>query len=218
MSRVVDPRVGVDHRATAVPVLLARHGETDDNAAGRFQGFRDPPLNARGRDQAAALAEALVAASQLATDLVAGGAARPGHEGVHGPVPPITRIWASPYQRARQTAEIIAERLALPITIDERIAESDVGEWAGHTYAEVQQQDPAAFQAWVEGDPRHRFPGGESLLEVTGRVQAALGDARRAAPTVLLVCHGGVIRSALRAAGYPVHEPGAARNGEAIAL
>lgn len=205
-------------RADAPPVLLARHGETDDNAASRFQGIRNPPLNARGRDQAAELAEALLIAGQRDGDLVAGGAARPGHEGVEGPVVSIAEIWASPYLRAQQTAEIIAGRLALPVRTDERIAESDVGDWSGRTYAEVQADDPAAFAAWVEGDPRHRFPGGESLLEVTTRVQAAIAEARAAAPTVLLVCHGGVIRSALRAAGYPVHEPGAARNGEAIAL
>lgn len=205
-------------RADAPPVLFARHGETDDNAASRFQGIRNPPLNARGRDQAAELAEALLIAARRDADLVAGGAARPGHDGVEGPVPPIREIWASPYLRAQQTAEIIAGRLHLPIRTDERIAESDVGDWAGLTYAEVQTQDPAGFTAWVEGDPRHQFPGGESLLQVTTRVQAAIADARTAAPTVLLVCHGGVIRSALRAAGYRVHEPGAARNGEAIAL
>lgn len=205
-------------RADAPPVLLARHGETDDNAASRFQGIRNPPLNARGRDQAAELAEALLVAARRDADLVAGGAARPGHEGVDGPVLPIREIWASPYARAQETAEIIAGRLHLPIRTEPRIAESDVGDWSGLTYAEVHEQDPAAFTAWVEGDPRHRFPGGESLLEVTSRVQAAIDEARTAAPTVLLVCHGGVIRSALRAAGYPVHEPGAARNGEAIAL
>jgi broad specificity phosphatase PhoE len=199
------------------PVLLARHGETDDNAALRFQGVRNPPLNARGRDQAAALADALAVAA-ADRDLVGGGAARPGHEGVQGPVAPIVEIWASPYRRARETADIIAARLHLPVRVEERIAESDVGDWSGHTYEEIQAQDPAAFEAWVVGDPRHRFPGGESLLEVTARVQAALDDARLAAPTVLLVCHGGVIRSALRAAGYPVREPGAARNGEALAL
>lgn len=204
--------------ADAPPVLLVRHGETDDNAALRFQGFRDPPLNARGREQAAAIADALAIAAEADGDLVGGGAARPGHEGVDGPVGPIAEIWVSPYQRARQTAEIIAARLDLPVRIDDRIAESDVGEWAGHTYAEVQAQDPAAFQAWVDGDPRHRFPGGESLLEVTERVQAAVEEARQAGPTVLLVCHGGVIRSALRAAGYPVRTPDAARNGEAVAL
>ena len=195
-------------------VVFARHGETDDNAAGRFQGVRNPPLNARGREQASALAEMLAAGG----DLAARGVARLGHEGVTGSVPPIQTIWASPYARARETAEIIAARLDLPVTFDERLKESDVGDWAGMTYAEVQAADPAAFQGWVEGDPAHVFPGGETLAEVSARVQEALADARALGPTVLCVCHGGVIRSALRASGHPVHEPGAALNGEAVAL
>ncbi len=197
------------------PVLLARHGETDDNAAGRFQGARNPPLNARGREQAAALAEALATGG---TDLLAAGVARVGHEGVQGPVPPVEVIWASAYARARETAEIIGARLGLPVVLDDRLKESDVGSWSGMTYAEVQQQHPQCFQRWVEGDLAHQFPDGESLTQVAARVTAAITEARALAPTALLVCHGGVIRSALRAAGHPVHEPGAAMNGEAVAL
>lgn len=197
------------------PVLLARHGETDDNAAGRFQGFRDPPLNARGREQAGALAEALATGSP---DLLAAGAARPGHDGIDGPVPPVGVIWASTYARARETAEIVAARLGLPVVFDDRLKESDVGDWAGLTYAEVQAQSPRCFQRWVDGDPEHRFPGGESLAQVGERVAAVVEEARALEPTALLVCHGGVIRSALRAAGHAVREPGAAMNGEAVAL
>ncbi|MBJ7470742.1 MAG: histidine phosphatase family protein [Solirubrobacteraceae bacterium] len=203
--------------AGAVPgpvVVFARHGETDDNAAGRFQGHRNPPLNDRGREQAAALAERLASAG----DLVGEGAVRVGHDGVTGPVPAVQTIWASPYTRARETAEIVAARLGLPVTFDERLKESDVGDWAGLTYLEAQASDPAAFQAWVDGDPAHVFPGGESLAQVSDRVQLALAEARALDPTVLFVCHGGVIRSALRAAGHPVREPGAAHNGEAVAL
>ena len=195
-------------------VLLARHGETDDNAAARFQGRRNPPLNDRGRQQAAALADALAGGG----DLLARGVARAGHEGVRGAVPAVGAIWSSPYERTRETAEIIAARLELPIRFDERLKESDVGDWSGMTYAEVQAADPDGFQRWVEGDPAHIFPAGETLAEVSTRVQEVLADARTLEPTVLCVCHGGVIRSALRAAGHPVHEPGAAHNGEAVAL
>lgn len=203
-------------RTARRPVLLARHGETDYNAAGRFQGSFDPPLNARGREQAAALGAALAAGG----DPVAGGVARVGHEGVDlgEPVGAVSVIWASPYLRARQTAEIVAEALGLPIRFDDRLKETDVGEWSGFTYSEVQAQDAAAFQAWVEGDPKHVFPGGESLALVAARVAEVVAEARAAGGTVLCVCHGGVIRSALRAAGHPVHEPGAAMNGETVAV
>ncbi len=196
-------------------VVLARHGETDDNAAGRFQGVRNPPLNARGREQAHALAERLAAAGD---DLAAGAAVRVGHAGVTGPIAPVNEIWASPYARAQETAEIVAARLGLPIRFDERLKESDIGAWAGRTYAEVQQTDPVAFQGWVEGDPAHSFPEGETLADVTARVQRVVAEARALAPTVLCVCHGGVIRAALRASGHLVHEPGVAFNGEAVAL
>lgn len=199
------------------PVLLARHGETADNALSKFQGFRDPPLNERGRRQAADLAETL---ANLAPgdDALALGVCRAGHHGVRGPVGPVGVIWASPYARARETAEIVGARLGLPVQFDHRLKESDVGTWAGLTYEDVRVAHPEAFQMWVDGDPRHRFPGGESLGQVSARVIAVVADARRLAPTALLVCHGGVIRAAVQAAGHPAREPAVAQNGEAVAL
>lgn len=207
----------------SVAVLLARHGETDDNAAARFQGIRNPPLNARGREQAAALGERLAASSD---DLSVGEAVRIGHAGVTGPIPAIREIWASPYARARETAEIVAARLDLPVRFDGRLKESDVGEWAGRTYAEVQAADPEAFHAWVQGDLTHRFPGGESLADVSARVQEVVAEARLLAPTVLCVCHGGVIRSAVRAFEATANDADGAQgtatwvalNGEAVAV
>ncbi|MDO9357130.1 MAG: histidine phosphatase family protein [Solirubrobacteraceae bacterium] len=209
-SRPAEARVSV-----TPTVLLARHGETDDNAAARFQGARNPPLNARGRAQAAALAEALATAG---ADLLAGGAARAGHDDVAGPVPPVGVIWASSYARARETAEIIGERLRLPVVLDDRLKESDVGRWSGMTYAQVRQEQPACFARWVDGDPEHRFPGGESLAQVADRVGEVLAEARELAPTALLVCHGGVIRTALRVVGHPAAGIAVAMNGEAVAL
>lgn len=209
----------------SVAVLLARHGETDDNAAARFQGIRNPPLNARGREQAAALGDRLAAAGADG-DLATGDAVRVGHDGVVGVIPAVREIWASPYARARETAEIVAARLGLPVRFDERLKESDVGSWSGRTYAEVQAAEPEAFHAWVQGDLTHRFPGGESLRDVSARVQEVVAEARLLAPTVLCVCHGGVIRSAVRAieaAAAPTDGPPSAAtfvamNGEAVAV
>lgn len=90
--------------------------------------------------------------------------------------------------------------------------------------AEVQATDPEGFHAWVQGDLTHRFPGGESLADVSARVQSVVADARRLEPTVLWACHGGVIRSAVRAAerlaGGTQADAAAwvASNGEAVAL
>lgn len=158
------------------PLLLARHGETADNAARRFQGRRNPPLNERGRAQAAALAETLR-----------------GEE--------IATVWTSPLRRAAETAEIVGAALGLEPQADDRLCEIDVGDWAGRTYAEAIAEVPDAIERWLAGDLSFRFPGGESLAEQTERVLAALDDIRAGDVPALVVCHGGVIRVAQRALG-----------------
>ena len=158
-------------------VLLARHGETDDNAARRFQGHLDPPLNQRGREQARALGDALA------------------REGVR-------ELWCSPLRRAHETAAIAGERLGLRPRVDARLMEVDVGEWAGRLYADVQATDPQIFEGWRSGSPAFRFPGGESLQEQGERVAQVLTEiAVGAELPVLVVCHGGVIREARRVLG-----------------
>jgi 2,3-bisphosphoglycerate-dependent phosphoglycerate mutase len=155
-------------------VLLARHGETDENAARRFQGHRDPPLNDRGRAQARAL-----------------GAALAGHG--------IRELWCSPLRRALQTAEIAGKVLDLRPRLDPRLVEVDVGAWAGRLYADLEADEPAAYAEWRSGSPAFRFPGGESLQEQGERVAEVLAEiAADADKPVLVVCHGGVIREARR--------------------
>jgi probable phosphoglycerate mutase len=165
-------------------VLLARHGETDDNVARRFQGHRDPPLNERGREQARALGEAL------------------RDEGIR-------ELWASPLRRAHETAEIAGRALGLEPRVDARLMEVDVGDWAGRLYHDLAVDDPDRFAEWRSGAPDFRFPGGESLDEQGARVAEVLREiAARAELPVLVVCHGGVIREARRVlAGAPPGAP-----------
>jgi 2,3-bisphosphoglycerate-dependent phosphoglycerate mutase len=165
-------------------VLLARHGETDDNAARRFQGHRDPPLNDSGRAQARALGEGLAGAG-------------------------IRELWSSPLRRAHETAQIAGERLGLRPRVDARLMEVDVGDWAGRLYADLESHDAAAYAAWRAGSPLFRFPGGESLQEQGERVAEVITEiAGRADLPVLVVCHGGVIREARRVlAGAPPGNP-----------
>jgi probable phosphoglycerate mutase len=165
-------------------LLLARHGETADNAARRFQGSRNPPLNARGREQAAALAQEV------------------RHE-------EIGVLWASPLRRAAETAEIVAEVVGLSVRFDDRLREVHVGDWEGRPYAEILAEAPDALERWAANDLTFRFPGGESLAEQTDRVVAALQEIRAGAVPALVVCHGGVIRVAQHALGR-----GGARDGE----
>jgi broad specificity phosphatase PhoE len=159
-------------------ILLARHGETDDNVPPqRFMGSRDTPLNARGREQARALADAVAA------------------RGVRG-------LWSSALSRARETAEIVGAALGLPAQIDNRLAESDRGRWEGRLVTEIEAEEPDLWAAWRRGGAGFRFPGGESLLEHQTRALAALDDIRSGPLPALVVAHGGTIR-AIAAASHP---------------
>jgi broad specificity phosphatase PhoE len=154
-----------------VTILLARHGETDDNIDPiRIQGRRDTPLNDVGRAQAAELAER-----------VAGEA--------------IASLWSSQLSRARETAEIVGARLGLEPVIDARFAEGDRGELEGRYWRDVAREDSELYAAWRRAGEAFRFPGGESLREQMDRTLAALADVRAAGPLpALVVAHGGSIR------------------------
>jgi broad specificity phosphatase PhoE len=154
-----------------VTILLARHGETDDNIEPiRIQGRLDTPLNDAGRAQAAELAE------------------RVAGEG-------IASLWSSQLSRARETAEIVGARLGLEPVIDERLAEGDRGELEGRYWRDVAREDPELYAAWRRAGEAFRFPGGESLREQMDRTLAALADVRAAGPLpALVVAHGGSIR------------------------
>jgi broad specificity phosphatase PhoE len=158
-------------------IHLARHGQTAYNHEGRFQGHLPVPLDATGREQAAALAE--VAA------------------GVQ-----ITSLWCSPLLRARETAEVVAARIGLEPTEDARFAETDTGDWTDRSFADVRAEDPEGFARFQRSDPSFRYPGGESFAEQSERVQAGLANLRAlpAALPALVVCHRGVIRLALAVA------------------
>jgi broad specificity phosphatase PhoE len=152
-------------------VLLARHGETNDNLEPfRFQGFTDTPLNDTGRRQAHELA-----------DRVAGDG--------------IASLWSSDLSRARETAQIVGARIGLEPTLDARLREGCRGRWEGHLMRDIERQEPERYAAWRRGGAQFRFPEGESLLEHQQRVEAALADIHRTGPRpALVVCHGGSIR------------------------
>jgi broad specificity phosphatase PhoE len=152
-------------------ILLARHGETDDNIEPiRFQGFTDTPLNDTGRAQAAQLAE------------------RVANEG-------IVSLWSSDLSRASETAEIVGARIGLAPQLDRRLREANRGRWEGHRFIDIQRQEPELFAAWRRAGEHWRFPGGESLREQLDRVVAAVEDVRRTGRLpALIVCHGGSIR------------------------
>ncbi len=161
-------------------ILLARHGETDWNREGRFQGHADPPLNRTGRAQAVDLSVALMA-EQLAA------------------------VCSSPLRRALETAEVLAASHGLePVPVDD-LREVDVGSWSGLTRAEVEERFPAQFARWL--DYGQGWEDGETYEEMGRRAVdallrlAAAHDGER----VLVVTHGGPIRAAFAFADGTTH-------------
>jgi alpha-ribazole phosphatase len=163
-------------------LVLARHGQTDWNLEGRYQGHNDPPLNATGRAQAGELAEQLAGRSFKA-------------------------IYSSNLRRAYETASIIAERHGLAVQVDERLKEVDLGGWEGMLFSDIIAEYPAEWEQ-RQRDPAHsRPPGGESASELSIRVWAAVDEiARRHAPgPLLIVSHGLALAAVLcRAQNFPL--------------
>ncbi len=157
-----------DMGAPATFVLL-RHGETALTPQKRFSGSggNDPALSEIGREQAELVAEAL---------------ARRGT---------IQAIVASPLARTRETAQAVAKRLGLEVTLEEGLRETDFGAWEGLTFGEVRERYPDDLNAWL-ADPGARPTGdGESFAETATRIAATRDKlvAAYAGRTVLLVSH-----------------------------
>ena len=178
-------------------IFLARHGETTWNKDRRFQGQLDVELNGTGREQARALAGIVE------------------HEG-------FAAIYASPLARARETAEIVGEALGLVPRLDDRLRESDTGDWSGRYKDDIAREDPEGWAAFGRAGEDFRFPGGESLAEQQERVIAALVDITQARELpALVVCHRGVIRCALAHThnrGLDTYHEWTVPNGELIRL
>ncbi len=158
-------------------LLLARHGETDDNVPPlRFQGQRDTPLNERGRAQARELAERVAALD-----------------------PPIASLWCSDLSRARETAQVVGARIGLEPREDARLREGWRGEWEGFLFEEIAERDPERYAAWRNPDAEigFQFPGGETLAQQQARVLDCLADVAAGPLPALAVCHCGSIRAVL---------------------
>lgn len=168
----------------ATTLFLVRHGENPANLTSEFSHrLIDYSLTPRGIQQARQTAE-------------------------HFAAQRIDAIYASPLKRAAETAAIIAEPLQLPVTVDERLREVNVGAletlppspatWALHD---------TIFSRWLSGDVGACFPDGEDCVTLRGRMRASLGEmvARWPGGRVLVVAHGGIFAAALPeiCANYP---------------
>ena len=172
------------YNASVVNVLrlfVLRHGETEWSRTRRFTGRRDIGLTPRGQYQAEAASAALAGLT------------------IHG-------IYASPLERTRTWAEVIAKRHQRSVQLDSRFVEMGFGAWEGLTRDEAAAATPALYEAWRRAPSTVTPPDGEPLAAVVDRVAAGVADlqARHAGETVVLVSHAIVIRLIVLAAlGLP---------------
>ncbi len=153
-------------------IVVVRHGRTAANARGLLLGRADPPLDAEGTRQAAALG-----AECAALD--------------------VARVVTSPLQRCRQTAEAVAAAVggAVEVAVDERWIELDYGEFDGRAFGDL----PAGtWDAW-RADIGWRPPGGESLADLGARVRDACAELAPEARDrdVVVVSHVSPIKAAV---------------------
>ena len=153
-------------------VLLIRHGQTDWNFEGRWQGHEDIPLNQAGLEQARALAEHLRGRSLAA-------------------------IYSSDLMRAQATAEIVAGMLGLTVQLDRRLREMNLGAFQGLTIQEINTRYPRESEAMHLDYMGYILPKGESRGAMQRRSYEALMEfvEKQADDSeIALVTHGGTIR------------------------
>jgi broad specificity phosphatase PhoE len=165
MSSATSP----DPRGRSRRLVVLRHGETEHNASGVWQGQLDSPLSERGRRQADAVGPALRA--------------------LHP-----SRVVSSDLSRARVTGEAVAEACGVPMTLDPRLREIHAGAWQGLTTPEVREGWPEEWAAVMRGeDVRRGGAEGESMADVHRRVDQALAelvDSMEPGECVVVSTHG----------------------------
>jgi len=155
-------------------VLLWRHGQTDWNVANRFQGHSDIPLNEVGKAQA-----------QQAAQVLAG--MKP------------TLIISSDLERARFTAQALADLVNLEVNSTPLLRETNGGQWEGKTGAQNRADDFENFVRWIDGEDHPAGATGERRSEVAERAVKAINEALVGKDDQLLVvsAHGGTARCVL---------------------
>jgi broad specificity phosphatase PhoE len=153
-----------------IRLLLVRHGQTEGNVEERYQGRTDTELNEIGLQQADRLARRLSSEK-------------------------IDCVYSSDLKRAMQTAERVASASDLRVSPRKELRELDVGEFEGKRLEEIVEDHGPLEEMWSEGE--WRAPGGETLSELSARVDRFVADVKRCHEegTILVVAHGGTLRS-----------------------
>ncbi|HID62082.1 MAG TPA: histidine phosphatase family protein [Anaerolineae bacterium] len=158
-------------------LLLVRHGQTDGNLHGRWQGWDGIPLNPRGEREATLIAQRLAQAEEA-----------------------IAALYASPLRRAWQTAEHIGEALNLSPVPHDGLKEINFGRISGITLDEFQKRFPDLHKRWSDKtNLTFTFPGGEQRARFFQRVGEAIEEIVEHHPDqkVVVVAHGGTLRACL---------------------
>lgn len=179
----------MSERKRKIHLYIFRHGETDWNKDGRLQGWRDIPLNKQGQLQARQLAEMLVPFG-------------------------IEFIISSDLSRAKETANIVAERLGIQIESTPSLREIHFGENEGRLGTDVwAQHGPQFRKAWREftcnEDWEHRMPGGESKLEAVQRAKHAIYSSleKKKYQRIGIATHGALLRCLAHHSMTEVQQP-----------
>ncbi|MCQ4936974.1 MULTISPECIES: histidine phosphatase family protein [Anaerotignum] len=152
-------------------LYLIRHGETEWNKGGRYQGWTDIELSEEGKWQAALLAKRFE-------------------------YMPLDAIYVSPLKRAVATAEPIAKQKGLPLIMDEHFKEINFGEWEGHTVAELTEKYGKPYTDFFHDPFAHTMPGEGSFHKVAERSLAGFQEIikKHRGQRVAIVSHGGLLR------------------------
>ena len=159
-------------------LYLVRHGESDFDAKEFTTSARgeqwDPPLSARGREQASLLSDRLVSMTR-----------------------PVA-VYSSPLRRARETATVFADRVSMEVDLEDDLAEAHLGEWEGKPFEEILRADELMLHRIRNQEPIWRHaPGVEELAPFRTRVRDVVERILASHPSgnVVIVCHGAVINA-----------------------
>lgn len=163
-------------------IVFVRHGHTAQTETGKLYSDPAAVMTEKGRTEVEALSAVLP--SENADVLL-----------------------TSPSVRVRATAQLIGERIKLPVTVVDELREWQVGDWEGRSYLEIKKAEPEVYAAWSKDPIRNAPPGGESIEQLCERAKRHLEQitTEYGGKRIILVSHAEVIRAFLvYALGMPV--------------
>jgi broad specificity phosphatase PhoE len=163
-------------------LLLIRHGESRGNLNHQWQGWLDEPLTDQGREQAHRLAQRLHCWSVENSE-------------------PVAAVYSSTLARAFQTASVLARRWSVPLILDWRLRERDIGVMQGLTWPEIESFYPEIAETIRQRWTVPALPGGETVVDLAERVWQVFEEivdrdnGRYVDSNVAIVSHGGAINA-----------------------